>query len=66
MTGDFKSPNLDPTVNGLWGGVIVLGNAKISASNSSGDVSKSRLKAFPPLTPTVFTAVRMMQTIQVL
>lgn len=40
VTGDFKSPNLDPTVNGLWGGVIVLGNAKISpkpdANNSPG------------------------------
>jgi len=29
-TGDFKSPNLDPTVSGLWGGVIVLGHSKIS------------------------------------
>ena len=28
--GNFASPNLDPTVNGLWGGLIVLGNAKIS------------------------------------
>lgn len=31
-SGDFTSPNLDPDVNGLWGGVIVLGNAPISAS----------------------------------
>lgn len=30
--GNFGSPNLDPDVNGLWGGVIVLGNAPISAS----------------------------------
>ncbi|NND94791.1 MAG: hypothetical protein HKN45_07970 [Flavobacteriales bacterium] len=30
--GNFASPNLDPTLNGLWGGVIVLGNAPISAS----------------------------------
>ncbi len=29
--GDIESPNLDPTLNGLWGGVIVLGNAPISA-----------------------------------
>jgi len=28
--GNFASPNLDPDVNGLWGGVIVLGKAKIS------------------------------------
>lgn len=32
--GNFGSPNLDPDVNGLWGGVIVLGNAPISASTS--------------------------------
>lgn len=30
--GNFASPNLDPTANGLWGGVIVLGKAPISAS----------------------------------
>lgn len=29
--GQFESPNLDPTLNGLWGGLIVLGNAPISA-----------------------------------
>lgn len=33
--GSFASPNLEPTTNGLWGGLIVLGNAKISASSSS-------------------------------
>lgn len=32
--GNFASPNLDPTQNGLWGGVIVLGYASISASAS--------------------------------
>lgn len=30
--GNFKSPNLEPTANGLWGGVIILGKAPISAS----------------------------------
>ena len=30
--GVFSSPNLNPTQNGLWGGVIILGNAPISAS----------------------------------
>ncbi|MEZ4916129.1 MAG: hypothetical protein R2836_04000 [Chitinophagales bacterium] len=34
-TGDFTSPNLSPTQQGLWGGVIILGNAKISASATS-------------------------------
>ncbi len=33
--GNFASPNLEPTTNGLWGGVIVLGNARISASAAS-------------------------------
>lgn len=30
--GKFGSPNLDADINGLWGGVLVLGKAKISAS----------------------------------
>ena len=30
--GNFGSPNLLPTMDGLWGGVIVLGKAPISAS----------------------------------
>jgi hypothetical protein len=47
LAGDFASPNLDPTVNGLWGGLIVLGNAKISASNSSGDVSEVQIEGIP-------------------
>jgi len=33
-SGDVTSPNLEPDINGLWGGVIVLGNAPISASTS--------------------------------
>ena len=35
VQGQIQSPNLDPTLNGLWGGLIVLGDAPISASNSS-------------------------------
>jgi hypothetical protein len=31
-SGDYASPNLDPTLNGLWGGVLILGRAPISAS----------------------------------
>lgn len=31
---DFASPNLDASTSGLWGGVIILGNAPISASSS--------------------------------
>lgn len=34
--GNFASPNLSPSQNGLWGGVLICGRAKISASNSAG------------------------------
>jgi len=30
--GNFVSPNLDPASQGLWGGLIILGNSPISAS----------------------------------
>ncbi len=33
--GQIQSPNLSADQNGLWGGLIVLGNAKISADNDS-------------------------------
>lgn len=33
--GQIASPNMDPTMNGLWGGLIVLGNAPISADNAA-------------------------------
>lgn len=33
--GQIASPNLDPTLNGLWGGLLILGNAPISASAAS-------------------------------
>lgn len=49
--GNFASPNLDPTVNGLWGGVIILGKAKISASNSNGDVSEVQIEGIPTSDP---------------
>ena len=31
--GQVASPNLEPTLNGLWGGLIILGNANISAAS---------------------------------
>lgn len=49
--GNFQSPNLDATINGLWGGIIVLGNAQISASNSSGDVSEVQIEGIPTSDP---------------
>lgn len=45
--GNYASPNLDPNINGLWGGVIVLGNAKISASNENGDLSEVQIEGIP-------------------
>jgi hypothetical protein len=43
MPGQIESPNLDPTLNGLWGGLIVCGNAPISA-----DASSVQIEGIPP------------------
>ncbi|MCO6477823.1 MAG: DUF1735 domain-containing protein [Phaeodactylibacter sp.] len=45
--GNFGSPNLDPDVPGLWGGLIVLGKAKISASNDNGQLSEVQIEGIP-------------------
>lgn len=45
--GNFASPNLAPDVNGLWGGLLVCGKARISASNSSGDVTEVQIEGIP-------------------
>lgn len=49
--GNFGSPNLTPDVNGLWGGVIVLGKARISASNDNGDISEIQIDGIPTSDP---------------
>lgn len=41
--GQIESPNLDPSIDGLWGGVLVLGNAPISA-----DESPAQIEGIPP------------------
>jgi hypothetical protein len=41
--GNFGSPNLDPDIDGLWGGVIVLGKAPISA-----DAAAIQIEGIPP------------------
>ena len=41
--GMVASPNLDPDLNGLWGGLIVLGYAPISA-----DAVPSQIEGIPP------------------
>jgi hypothetical protein len=46
-SGDFTSPNLDPDITGLWGGLIVLGNAPISASNEGGDINEVQIEGIP-------------------
>lgn len=33
--GMITSPNLDPSLNGLWGGLLILGNAPISADDDA-------------------------------
>jgi len=35
LPGQIASPNLDPDLNGLWGGVIILGKASIQADAES-------------------------------
>lgn len=41
--GMVASPNLDPDLNGLWGGLLVLGYAPISA-----DASPTQIEGIPP------------------
>jgi hypothetical protein len=46
--GNYSSPNLDPTLNGLWGGLIVLGSAPISAQNANDeDVAELQIEGIP-------------------
>lgn len=42
--GHFGSPNLDPDLNGLWGGLILCGNAPVSAP---GDVTSYQIEGIP-------------------
>src|SRR5690606_24772435 len=39
------SPNLDPEINGLWGGVLILGKAPISVSSNASDF---QIEGIPP------------------
>lgn len=43
--GQIKSPNLDPDFSGLWGGLIILGKAPISAP---GSVEAFQIEGIPP------------------
>ncbi len=46
VPGEIASPNLEPTLNGLWGGVIILGNAPIYAAAAS-----VQIEGIPPSDP---------------
>lgn len=46
--GETVSPNLDETIDALWGGVIVLGSAHISAQNENDeDVIELQIEGIP-------------------
>lgn len=46
LPGQIVSPNLDPDLNGLWGGLLILGNAPISA-----DAASMQIEGIPPSDP---------------
>lgn len=46
--GQIVSPNMDPTQNGLWGGLIVLGKAPISVSTNIQTASIEGIPATDP------------------
>jgi hypothetical protein len=46
--GQIASPNLTPDLTGLWGGLIVLGRARISVA---GDVAEKQIEGIPPSDP---------------
>lgn len=43
--GEIASPNLDPNIEGLWGGLILLGKAP---GSFAGDVSELQIEGIPP------------------
>ena len=50
--GNYASPNLPATQVGLWGGLIILGNAPISAQNDNDeDVTEVQIEGIPSSDP---------------
>lgn len=43
IPGQIESPNLEPNMNGLWGGLLILGRAPISA-----DAEAMQIEGIPP------------------
>ncbi len=46
--GNIDSPNLDSSINGLWGGLLILGNANISAK---GNANPAGIEGIPSTDP---------------
>lgn len=44
MPGQIASPNMDPTLEGLWGGILILGNAK---GSFAGGVTEVQIEGIP-------------------
>lgn len=49
--GQIESPNLDPSLNGLWGGLIVLGKAPISYAKDGVDAATTNIEGIPANDP---------------
>ena len=45
VPGQIASPNLTPDLNGLWGGLLILGKAPISVA---GDLTEKQIEGIPP------------------
>ncbi|TDK45463.1 hypothetical protein [Algoriphagus formosus] len=43
--GQIASPNLDPDLTGLWGGLLILGNAR---GSFAGDITEVQIEGIPP------------------
>ncbi|TDQ17231.1 hypothetical protein DFQ04_1883 [Algoriphagus boseongensis] len=44
VPGQIASPNLDPTLEGLWGGLLILGKAK---GSFAGDIQEVQIEGIP-------------------
>ncbi|NJM24674.1 MAG: hypothetical protein HC859_03280 [Bacteroidia bacterium] len=49
--GEIESPNLDPDQSGLWGGVIVLGKARISTTSGGVQLTEAQIEGIPTSDP---------------
>ncbi|MEB2773720.1 hypothetical protein SYJ56_00285 [Algoriphagus sp. D3-2-R+10] len=45
IPGQIASPNLEPELSGLWGGLLIMGKAKASLA---GDVTETQIEGIPP------------------